>query len=108
MYSLREIMKGVITSFEFTPMKTATNYQQDLSMSSTFNTESPFEDDIISIVDTGNLLMRLNHRKRYVFIGRCLGFENWQLAEMLKFNERTIERDFRAAKNILKKMSAVE
>ena len=72
------------------------------------NTQAGFEDDVVTFIDVADMLKKLSWRKRFVFIARCIGYENWELAEILHKSERTIKRDFSMAKIFLLKMSLQE
>jgi len=105
-YSLNEIALSVSKMYSFTHMRSCTDYEDKQTIQKSEDKQAGFEDDIVSFVDVADLLKKLSWRKRFVFVKRCLGYENWQLAEMLKFSIPTIERDFRKAKIILKNMMA--
>ena len=106
MYSITEIAGIVSRMYSFTYCQSCTNYEGRLALAATeSDIQAGFEDDVVEFIDVADILKSLKWRKRFVFIARCIGLEIWEIAEILKKNERTIRRDFEVSKNILSKMS---
>jgi hypothetical protein len=96
MYNIKDIILGIYKMYSFTYSKTCTRYDNKFySNFQNTNYQAGFEDDIVTTVDISGLLGSIkNLRKRHVFIYRCLGYDNWEIAIIYGKSEKTIQRDY--------------